>query len=49
MNTHESVRRQRLEQRESPASLKMFDERWIPLENAYFEAFGLPDEGCILI
>ena len=49
VNTHESVRRQRLEQRESPASLKMFDERWIPLENAYFEAFGLPDEGCILI
>jgi len=37
----------RLRERESEASLKRFFERWIPLEDAYFEAFGLPDEGCV--
>ena len=25
-----------------------FNERWIPLENAYFTAFGLPDAGCLV-
>lgn len=42
------VRKQRLEKRESPESLKRFYERWIPLEDAYFRAFHLPDEGCVL-
>lgn len=27
--------------------LPAFNERWIPLENAYFAAFGLPDAGCV--
>lgn len=45
----ESVRRARLERRESPESLQRFDTLWIPLENAYFEAFRLPDAGCFLI
>ena len=36
-------REQRLAKRESEASLKMFHERWIPLEDAYFKTFGLPD------
>ena len=49
MATPEPVRRQRLIARESPGSLAMFDRRWIPLENAYFEAYGLPDENCIVI
>ena len=35
--------------REMEASLKMFYEKWIPLENAYFEAFGLPDGGMEVI
>lgn len=26
-----------------------FNERWIPLENAYFAAFHLPDEGCVTL
>ena len=47
--TPENLRRERLEQRESPASLEMFKKRWIPLENTYFQAYGLPDEGMILI
>ena len=46
--TPEAIRWERLKDRESPASLKMFWTRWIPLENAYFEAYGLPDEGMIL-
>lgn len=39
----------RLQQRETPESLKRFRDRWIPLEDAYFEAYRLPDEGCIVI
>ena len=39
----------RLKMRETEASLKMFYEKWIPLENAYFEAFGLPDGGMEVI
>ena len=35
--------------RESPESLAMFRKRWIPLEDAYFAAFGLPDAGCIVL
>ena len=46
VNTPEFIRWERLKARESPASLKLFEERWIPLENAYFEAYGLPDGEC---
>ena len=42
------VRRARLIRRESPESLQRFYDRWIPLENAYFEAYGLPDKGCLV-
>ena len=49
LTTPEAVRRKRLQARESPESLRRFDEMWIPLENRYFEAFGLPDEGCVRI
>ncbi len=43
------VRKARLEKRESPQSLQGFYDRWIPLEDAYFAAYGLPDSGCILL
>ena len=43
------IRDERLQARESPASLDAFRTRWIPLENAYFSAFSLPDSGCIRI
>ncbi len=46
LDTAPEIRESRLRERESPESLRMFYERWIPLENAYFSAFGLPDEGC---
>ena len=39
----------RLRERESEKSLQMFFDRWIPLENAYFRAYGLPDRECVLI
>ncbi len=49
MDTPEDIRMERLRTRETPESLRMFREKWIPLENAYFAAYGLPDEGCVLI
>lgn len=49
LDTPEDVRMERLRQRESPESLRVFLERWIPLEQAYFTAYGLPDEGCIVV
>ena len=39
----------RLRERESEKSLQMFFDRWIPLENAYFRAYGLPDRECVVI
>ena len=42
-------REKRLRRRESEQSLKMFHDRWIPLEDRYFAVFGLPDPGCIKI
>ena len=49
MTTPEETRLERLRRRESPESFQRFLDRWIPLENAYFAAYGLPDDGCILI
>ena len=49
LHTPWEVREARLKERESPASLARFYEKWIPLENAYFEAFALPDPGCLVI
>lgn len=47
--TPEDVRMARLRSRESPESMRRFHERWIPLENAYFAAYGLPDEHCMIV
>lgn len=49
LDTPLEEREQRLAVRETAPSLNMFYEKWIPLENAYFEAFGLPDSGMELI
>ncbi len=43
------IREARLFARESAASMQRFCSRWIPLENAYFEAYHLPDDGVIPI
>lgn len=42
------IREERLARRESPESLRMFHERWIPLEDHYFSAYGLPDRDCLI-
>lgn len=49
LDTPEAVRMERLKRRESEASLRVFMEKWIPLEEAYFAAYGLPDEGMIRV
>ena len=49
MDTAREIREERLRQRESAQSLQMFHDRWIPLENRYFEAFGLPDPACAVL
>ena len=49
LETLEEIRAGRLVRRESPESLKQYHSRWIPLENAYFEAYGLPDPECIVL
>ncbi len=43
------VREARLRARETAASLQRFYERWIPLEEAYFAAYHLPDAGCVVL
>lgn len=49
LETAPEVREERLRKRETAASLERFHSLWIPLENAYFEAFCLPDPGCVLL
>lgn len=49
MNTPWEKRIERLQKRESARYLQMFFDRWIPLENRYFEAYGLPDRECIVL
>lgn len=44
-----NIREARLLARESAASMRQFLDRWIPLENAYFKAYHLPDEEVELI
>ncbi len=40
---------QRLRAREGEAHLPMFLHRWLPLEEAYFAAYSLPDSGCTVL
>ena len=49
VDTPEEIRMERLQKRESPDSLRRFREMWIPLENAYFQAYHLPDGGCVIV
>ena len=43
------VAEKRIARRNTAAEADAFRERWIPLEQAYFKAFNLPDEGCLVI
>ena len=49
VNTSLKIREERLQKRESPRSLERYYSLWIPLENAYFRAYNLPDPGCIIL
>lgn len=49
LDVSRELQERRLRKRESPESLKRFHDRWIPLEEAYFAAYDLPDPDCILI
>lgn len=40
---------QRILRRNGPDMLRMFQTRWIPLEQAYFDAFSLPDAACLTL
>lgn len=39
----------RLRTRNGEELLRVFQQRWIPLEQAYFAAYQLPDEGCVVL
>ncbi len=43
------TRLDRILKRNGEEKLKIFEEKWIPLENAYFEAFGIKDKCDIII
>lgn len=43
------VQRQRILIRNGESGLIAFQQRWIPLEQAYFAACQLPDEGCTVL
>ena len=49
VRTSEETRMARLKKRESAASFRRFQEMWIPLEEAYFTYYKLPDDGCLVI
>ena len=40
---------ERLRKRNSPEALQGFINRWIPLEEAYLEAYRLPDKRCLVL
>ena len=49
LTVSEQEQQRRLLKRMGPERLQIFNERWIPLENAYFAALGLPDAGCLTL
>lgn len=44
-----ALQRARILRRNGPALWERFRTQWIPLEQAYFTAFGLPDERCLVL
>ena len=44
-----SEQRRRILARNGEEGLRQFVTRWIPLEQAYFEAFSLPDDRCLVL
>ena len=48
LRVSEETQHARILQRNGEAMLQRFISTWIPLEEAYFAAFSLPDDRCIL-
>lgn len=49
LTVDETIQRQRIAARNGEEMLQRFLSTWIPLEQAYFDAFGLPDADCLVI
>ena len=45
----EDLQHHRILQRNGEEALEMFRSRWIPLEKAYFDAYNLPDDKCLVL
>lgn len=43
------VQQERILKRNGEQMLQMFSQRWIPLERAYHDAYGLPDQSCLVL
>lgn len=43
------VQQQRILKRDGERMLQMFNQRWIPLEQAYHAAYSLPDQSCLVL
>ncbi len=43
------VQQTRILKRDGERMLQMFNQRWIPLEQAYHAAYGLPDQTCLVL
>jgi len=49
LTVDELTQHQRIAARDGEEMLQRFISTWIPLEKAYFAAYGLPDEECLII
>lgn len=49
LTVSEEVQKERIRARNGEAMLKRFLEEWIPLENRYFEACGIPDQSHVVL
>ncbi len=49
LSINEETQRRRILARNGERMLNMFIQRWIPLEQAYFKAYRLPDESCLVL
>lgn len=49
LQIEEPIQHQRILARNGEKMLNMFIQRWIPLEKAYFQAYGLPDPSCLVL
>ena len=49
LTVEQQEQRRRILERNGPEALQAFITRWIPLEQAYFSAYSLPDASCLTL